>query len=108
MRYEDEPLGCFQKVSYGLVGLGLYLACSVLTFGTLFALAFSSPVFTVTFMFGLPGVFVLSFLIAGPLIVGAYMLYLQEIRVIEVKDRPPSITTTQTKDKRKNDSVITE
>lgn len=86
MRYEEEPLGCFQTLSYGLLGLGLYASCSL-----------SCLVLT-----GLtrPSGVAFSFLCAGPAIVAMYVLYLQDITVIEVRDPAPSINQQAAKRKK--------
>lgn len=108
MRYEEEPLGCFQTLSYRLLGLGLYISCSLLSCFALQAiigqqnlnskLHLNTSLTTPTSLDWAGIAF--SFLCAGPLILGIYVLYLKDMRVIQVRDPIPSINPDAEKRKR--------
>jgi hypothetical protein len=109
MHDPDQPLGCFQKMSYGLLGLGLYLFCSFFSCCGLWLLTIQIYVVPQTAPNGLPAELEewallsappLSFIVIGPFIVMMYVLYLRDMRVIQVKDHT---ATPIEKEKRKKD-----
>ena len=106
MRYEEEPLGCFQTLSYRLLGFGLYISCSLFSCFALQAFIVQLNLNSIlhlnsglTAPTGLDWAAVaFSFLCAGPVILGIYVLYLRDMRVIQVKDR---VTPLAADEKRK-------